>query len=168
MLDALCKMGYMDEAVKRMKHRYKEMVEYDYSTLWEYWDKGGTLNHAWSGGPLITMSKYIAGIKPLDIAYKTFEIKPHMGDLKFIQCTVPSIKGDIVLEIDKTDSHINMNVIIPKNTTAEVYLPLVNDEPPKNPDYEFTLTDGYAKFVLTDGKYHITSADRHKNVITVP
>lgn len=154
-LDALCEMGYVDEAVKRMKKRYKEMVEYDYSTLWEYWDKSGTLNHAWSGGPLVTMSKYIAGIKPLDTAYKTFEIKPCMGNLNFIKCTVPSIKGDIVLEINKSDGHTNMNIIIPKNTIAEVYLPLVNNEPPKCSDYEFTLTDGYAKFIFAEGRYNI-------------
>lgn len=156
-LDALCEMGYVDEAVKRMKNRYKEMVEYDYSTLWEYWDKGGTLNHAWSGGPLITMSKYIAGIQPLDTAYKTFEIKPRMSGLNFIKCTVPSIKGDIALKIKKVDGHINTSVTIPENTTAEVYLPLVNNEPPKNSEYEFTLTDGYAKFVFTEGKYKINS-----------
>ena len=75
-LDALCEMGYIMEATQRMKKRYREMVEYDYSMLWEYWDKGGTLNHAWSGGPLITMSKYIAGIKPLDTTSSTIT-KPH-------------------------------------------------------------------------------------------
>lgn len=154
-LDALCEMGYIDEALRRMKKRYAEMVAYDYSTLWEYWDKGGTLNHAWSGGPLITMSKYIAGIKPLDTAYETFEIKPHMGDLKFIECTVPSIKGDIVLEIRKADGRINMEVTIPALTQAEVYLPLIDNELPQNSGYEYTLTDGYAKFVLAEGKYSL-------------
>ena len=154
-LDALCDMGYIDEAVQRMKRRYREMVEYDYSTLWEYWNKDGTLNHAWSGGPLITMSKYIAGIKPLDTAYKTFEIRPHMGGLNFIKCTVPSARGNIVLEICKTDGHINMEVTIPPCTQAEIYLPLVHDEPPQNTDYEYTLTNGYAKFVLAEGKYNL-------------
>lgn len=152
-LDALCEMGYVDEAVKRMKRRYQEMVDYDYSTLWEYWDRGGTLNHAWSGGPLITMSKYIAGIKPIDTAYEVFEIKPHIGNLKFLQCTVPSVKGDIVLEIRKTDGSVHMDVTIPENTTAEVYLPLADNEPPKCRDYAFTLTEGYAKFVFTGGSY---------------
>lgn len=154
-LDALCEMGYVEEAAQRMKKRYREMVDYDYSTLWEYWDRGGTLNHAWSGGPLITMSKYIAGIRPLDTAYKVFEIKPRMGDLNFIKCTVPSIKGDIVLDIRKTDRHVNMSVIIPAHTQAEVYLPLIDHEPPQNSEHEYTLTNGYAKFVLTEGEYHL-------------
>ncbi|MDE5824101.1 MAG: hypothetical protein K2H91_05395, partial [Lachnospiraceae bacterium] len=154
-LDALCEMGYIDEAVQRMKKRYSEMVEYDYSTLWEYWDQSGTLNHAWSGGPLITMSKYIAGIKPLDTAYRMFEIKPHMGELNFIKCTVPSIQGDIVLEIRKTGGHFKMGVTIPAHTQAEIYLPLMNNEPLQSSEYEYTLTDGYAKFVLTEGKYNL-------------
>lgn len=60
-LDALCEMGYIDDAVARIKRRYKEMVDEDYSTLWEYWSKDGTKNHAWSGGPLIIMDKYLRG-----------------------------------------------------------------------------------------------------------
>lgn len=94
-LDAMCEMGYIDEAVIRMKRRYREMVEEDYSTLWEYWDKNGTMNHAWSGGPLITMAKYIAGIRPGDVGYGKIEINPHHGNLKYIKCRVPSVRGEI-------------------------------------------------------------------------
>lgn len=156
-LDALCEMGYIDDAIKRMKKRYREMVEYDYSTLWEYWNRCGTLNHAWSGGPLITLSKYIAGIKPLDIAYSRFEIKPHLGNLRCIRCSVPSIKGDIHLEIKKADGHISMSFTIPHNTKAEVYLPLTDNRPPRNSSYNFTLVDGYAKFDFGEGMYTICS-----------
>lgn len=163
-LDALCEMGYVDEAAKRMHKRYNEMVSYDYTTLWEYWNKDGTLNHAWSGGPLITMSKYMAGIKPLDTAYKTFEIKPHMGNLEYIKCTVPSVKGNIDLEIRKAASQITMCVTIPQNATAKVYLPLVGNESPESPAFEFALIDNYAEFLLPEGKYLLQLAD---NRITV-
>ena len=95
------------------------------------------------------MSKYIAGIKPLDTAYSRFEIKPHMGGLKHIKCTVPAVNGDISLDIEKSDGHVSMNVTIPENTTAEVYLPLVNNTPPENAEHDFILVDGYAKFVFT-------------------
>ncbi len=98
-LDAMCEMGYIDEAVRRMKRRYKEMVEEDYSTLWEYWSKDGTKNHAWSGGPLITMAKYIAGIRPGAVGYEKTLISPHLGHLKYIKCRVPSVKGEIVVEM---------------------------------------------------------------------
>ncbi len=154
-LDALCEMGYIDEAIKRMKRRYKEMVEYNYSTLWEYWNLDGTRNHAWSGGPLVTMSKYIAGIRPLDTAYTTFEIKPHIGDLHFVKCSVPSAKGDILLDMKRTAQGIRMKITIPENTTADVYLPL--DKEQMCDDSKIAVNDGYAKFVLTAGTYNLTT-----------
>lgn len=98
-LDAMCEMGYIDEALLRIKKRYKEMVEEDYSTLWEYWNKDGTKNHAWSGGPLITMAKYIAGIRPGAVGYERTLIKPHLGHLRYIKCRVPSPRGEIVVEV---------------------------------------------------------------------
>ncbi len=61
-LEAMCEMGYIDEAVTRMKKRYHEMVEDEYSTLWEYWNTDGTKNHAWSGGPLVILSKYYSNL----------------------------------------------------------------------------------------------------------
>ena len=154
-LDALCETGLICEAVKRMKKRYRQMVEYAYSTLWEYWSMEGTLNHAWSGGPLITMSKYIAGIRPLDTAYTIFEIRPVIEGLSFIKCSVPSVKGNISLEIEKTDGNIHMRVEIPKDTTANVYLPLINNATPKSTDHEFTVIGNYARFVLTEGIYNL-------------
>lgn len=98
-LDAMCEMGYIEAAIRRMKRRYREMVEEDYSTLWEYWNKDGTKNHAWSGGPLITMAKYIAGIRPGAVGYEKVLIKPHLGHLKYVKCRVPSVRGEIVVEI---------------------------------------------------------------------
>ena len=99
-LDALCEMGHIEEAVIRIKRRYKEMVEEDYSTLWEYWSKDGTMNHAWSGGPLITMAKYIAGIRPTAVGYEDFWVKPQLGKLKYVKCCVPTAKGKITVEVD--------------------------------------------------------------------
>ena len=156
-LDALCQMGYVSDALKRIKKRYRQMVESPCSTLWEYWDMGGTLNHAWSGGPLVTMSKYVAGIRPLDTAYSTFEIKPEMCDLTQVKCTVPSICGDIRLELERTVSRINMNVTIPKNTTAFVYLPLINNALPKDTGCRFSFCGNYARYVLKEGTYSLKS-----------
>lgn len=57
-LDALCEMGFLKEALQRIKYRYHDMVADTGTTLWEYWNKEGTRNHAWSGGPLIVLKKY--------------------------------------------------------------------------------------------------------------
>jgi hypothetical protein len=130
-LDALIEMGYMTDAQARMKYRYTPMVNYDYSTLWEVWDiNGGTKNHAWSGGPLIDMSKYMAGVAPIMPGYDTYQIKPDMGTLNEIHASVPSIKGDIVLDITKniTAKTLNMKVVSPADTTAIVAVPRFNGD----------------------------------------
>lgn len=115
------------------------MVDYEYSTLWEYWNKDGTLNHAWSGGPHITMSKYIAGIRPVDNVYITFEIKPHMGDLNFIKCKVPSVKGDIVLDLQRENGRITLRAEIPPDSKAKIYLPFIDRGNSKRYGYVFTM-----------------------------
>lgn len=154
-LDALCEMGEVEKAVERMKKRYMQMVEYDCSTLWEYWSMEGTFNHAWSGGPLITMSKYIAGIRPTDTAYSEFEIKPRLCGLSYVKCRVPSAKGEISLDLNKLDGGVEMNVTVPENSVASVYLPLIGENLPKENKYSYTVENGYAHYVLASGIYHL-------------
>jgi len=52
-------MGYVKEGEARMRARYKKLVENENSTLWEDFHALGTRNHAWSGGPLVFMRKYM-------------------------------------------------------------------------------------------------------------
>ena len=68
-------MGEYDAANDRIKSRYADMMGEDYSTLWEFWDSWrGTMNHAWSGGPLVIMSKHFAGITPVEAGYEKVKI----------------------------------------------------------------------------------------------
>ncbi len=76
-LEALCKMGKYEAARDRIKDRYEDMVNEDYSTLWEFWNSWqGTMNHAWSGGPLVKMSKHFAGITPFEAGYEKVKMGP--------------------------------------------------------------------------------------------
>lgn len=97
-LDALCEMSRTDEALVRIKKRYTPMMEDSYSTLWEHWDRSaGTINHAWTGGPLITMERYIAGVIPVNSV--TYRVQPHPCSLRFIDCTVPTCRGSLRVQI---------------------------------------------------------------------
>lgn len=127
-LDALCEMGFVEEAQQRIRTRYKEMVEYDYSTLWEFWDHGGTLNHAWSGGPLLTMSQYMAGIAPVEAGYTKFSVKPMLGSLTSFECAVPSVKGYITVAaaVDH-DKIFRLSLKAPGNTEAIVGIPRIGE-----------------------------------------
>ena len=114
-LESLCAMGEFSLAEQRMCERYSEMINEDYSTLWENWiKKDGTSNHAWSGGPLVIMSKHIAGIKPLSAGYKRVEINPQYDLHNSIYCKVPAVTGDITLEVKREGENISVFVEHPE------------------------------------------------------
>ena len=134
-LEALCKMGKYEVACNRIKERYEGMMSEDYSTLWEFWDSWrGTKNHAWSGGPLVIMSKHFAGIAPLEAGYEKVKIDPQYTLSENIICTVPSVKGLITLSSEKTPENYIINLTLPKDMKAVLYVPddsvvIFNSEP---------------------------------------
>ena len=123
-LEALCKMGEYEAAKDRIKVRYEDMLGEDYSTLWEFWDSWrGTKNHAWSGGPLVIMSKHFAGITPLEAGYEKVRIDPQYELSDKISCTVPSVKGLISLNYEKAYGEYAVDLTLPQGTQAVIYIP---------------------------------------------
>ena len=134
-LEALCKMGKFEEAKDRIKDRYEGMMYEDYSTLWEFWDEWqGTKNHAWSGGPLVIMSKHFAGVTPIEAGYEKVKIQPQYTLSDRMNCTVPSVKGLITLDYENTDGDYIINLTLPKALKTVLYVPKgavvnINSEP---------------------------------------
>ena len=134
-LEALCKMGEYEAARDRIKERYEGMMSEDYSTLWEFWDEWrGTKNHAWSGGPLVIMSKHFAGIAPIEPGYERVEIRPQYTLSDSISCTVPAIKGLVTLNYEKIDGNYVIDLTLPQGAEAVLYVPMgaavnINAEP---------------------------------------
>jgi len=124
--EALFMMGFETEAINGIKQRYDKMVnDTYYSNLWEDWDNGGSIssNHAWAGGPMTLLYQYAAGIIPELPGFDKYHILPQEGPLKFINVTIPSIKGDISVDISKDDSAYNLTIISPDNTKAVLGIP---------------------------------------------
>lgn len=82
-LTALCEMGYIEDAYKRMMSRYYNLAVNDNSTLWEDFYILGTKNHAWSGCPLEIAFKYFLGLKTED-GFKTYTVSPVKNIFKHI------------------------------------------------------------------------------------
>ena len=123
-LETLCRMGEYEAARDRIKSRYEGMVNEDYSTLWEFWNSWqGTMNHAWSGGPLVIMSKHFAGIAPLEAGYERVKIDPQYELSDTLNCTVPSVKGLITLSYEKTDAGFTVSLTLPEGMKADLYVP---------------------------------------------
>ena len=127
-------MGYYEDALKRMEQRFGEMVASHYSTLWEGWEYtggrgmkyksgNGTYNHAWSGGGLTILSQYIAGIAPIEPAFKRFSVSPNLATLQFVESVVPTIFGNIEMRAERVNSQLIMALTVPQGTTAQVVAP---------------------------------------------
>ena len=124
-LEALCKMGEYKAAEERIRERYEDMMSEDYSTLWEFWDSWrGTKNHAWSGGPLVIMSKHFAGISPLEAGYEKVRIDPQYTLSDSMSCTVPSVKGLITLNYEKNSNSYTVSLTLPENSETVLYVPV--------------------------------------------
>lgn len=129
-LEALFQMNAPDVALQRMRDRYAGMLSYkEYTTLFEGWGVGaegfggGTINHAWSGGPLTLLSQKVCGIEPTSPGFRTFQIKPQMGSLTEASATVPTHYGDIKVDLRKSRRAILMEIQVPEQTSAVVISP---------------------------------------------
>ena len=128
-MEALFMMGEPEFALKRMRDRYAKMMSYPYTTLFEGWGigaegfGGGTINHAWSGGLLTILSQKLCGIEPLAPGFKQFRVAPQLGSLNKASAVVPTLYGDIRVDIRQQDHKLGIQVVVPQGTTAVVALP---------------------------------------------
>ncbi len=125
-LEALFLMGYERDAMARMKHpdRYLNMVESEGTTLTEFFGAGGSNNHAWSGGPLILLSRYGTGVAPLTPGFDVYTVFPQEGNLNYVKSVTPSVKGNIEVEINKDSLHYQLKLISPEKTKVIVGIPV--------------------------------------------
>ncbi len=128
-LESLFQMGDAPAAQARLKKRYQEMVDSETSTLWELFSRGGTLNHAWTGGPLTLMMQYVAGIAPTSTACATYHVRPQMGSLREVTALMPGVNGNIRLELRQSPEKFTLNLTSPEKTKATVCLPMAANKP---------------------------------------
>lgn len=121
--EALLSKGYVKDALQRMKQRYTVMVESPLTTLWEDWTVGGagggSINHGWAGGALSLLPQYVAGVYPFTPGWDTIMVKPQLGDLSWIDCTVPVGNSRIEVQVTSNKSGYKIKV---KNHTRKACL----------------------------------------------
>jgi alpha-L-rhamnosidase len=122
--EALYRMGHASDALSRTKKRFKKMIDHPGTTLWELWRTfGGTTNHGWSGGGLTLQSQYGLGVAPTKPGYEEYSVLPQMGYLRHITGTIPSVKGEISVELHREDHSFSLDLISPPGTVATVGIP---------------------------------------------
>ncbi len=120
-MDALCKMGRLEEVFVRIREYWGGMMERGAVTFWEefdpavpeeeqydmYGDKfGKSLCHAWSASPIYLLAKYFVGLTVTDPAKGTYEIHPHLEYFESLDCVLPVGEKDIHIMWDGKEMKI--------------------------------------------------------------
>jgi hypothetical protein len=81
-------------------------------------------NHAWGAAPANIIPRKLMGIEPLEPGFRKIRIKPQPASLEHAEIKCPIIRGDVLLSFqNKPQQMFYMNLTIPANTNADVYLP---------------------------------------------
>jgi alpha-L-rhamnosidase len=102
------------------------MIKQGATSMWETWDGDNSLNHP----PFCLISeyfyKYLAGIQPDQTTpgFKHFTINPSIvGNLTFVNAYHDSPYGRIGIKWKLENGRLTMNVSVPVNTSATLYIP---------------------------------------------
>jgi alpha-L-rhamnosidase len=133
MLDVLSNSGKADVAYTVANQKtypgWGYMLENGATTLWEHWafsDNIFSHNHASFGSVDAWFFKVLGGVNPDPeaIGFDKIIIKPQiLGDLKWAKASYNSIHGLIVAEWKLDGDTLKLDIIIPANTTATIYVP---------------------------------------------
>ncbi|MDR0744224.1 MAG: family 78 glycoside hydrolase catalytic domain, partial [Tannerella sp.] len=80
-------------------------------------------NHAWGAAPANIIPRKLMGVEPLLPGFDKVRIQPQLASLSHAKAAIPTIKGEIRLEIENKDGEYRMLLTTPANMESEVYLP---------------------------------------------
>jgi alpha-L-rhamnosidase len=134
------------------------------TTIWELWN-GDTAdpamnsgNHVMQIGDLnVWFYEYLAGIRtdPEHPGFRKIVIRPYpAGDLTYVRASHESMHGRIASHWRKTGGRFELDVTIPPNTTATVFVPAPSATRVRAPGGKFLrMEDGAAVFAVDSGSY---------------
>ena len=167
-------------ASKKTYPSWGYMVEKGATTIWELWngDTEGpgmnSRNHFALGACGEWYYGYLAGIRANEeiVGFKKFTIAPQTnGDLTWVEGTYQSLYGEIKSRWDKSEDGLKLEITVPANSTASVYVPVLGKENPiifesgnqllkdgessvENPNIKFIeMKNGSAHFEVGSGIY---------------
>ena len=77
-----------------------------------------SLCHGWASGPTAWLSQHVLGITVLEAGCRKIKIKPHLGDLKWVEGTYPTPLGVIYVRHERqNDGKIKSKIKVPKGIT---------------------------------------------------
>lgn len=120
--EAMFMAGFPELSLERMKEQYEGQVNSGLSTLYEMFPKGGSYNHAWNGSNSV-LSKYVAGVKPTKVGWSEFSVMPTMLHFKHYTKRVPTIHGNIDIEVNASTESYTLQLHSPAECSAIMGIP---------------------------------------------
>ncbi len=161
---------YMMEALSRENHSkmaYLMATQTDYpgwinliqgrTTFSEHWNQTGSNNHVMFGSIDSWFYKVLAGInvdetKP---GFKNIIIKPYIAsEMDWVKASVKTIRGQVNVEWNKDGEDLILNIQIPANMTATVYI-LADDPKDVKEDGNPASSSPGITYLRMDGKYAV-------------
>jgi alpha-L-rhamnosidase len=159
-------------------------VKHGATTIWERWD-GRTPENGFQDPGMNSFNHYslgscgeflfegIGGIRPASPGFKEIRIEPVIGDgLTWANASFNSIHGKIATAWKRDGDQISLDVVIPANTTATVYLPAADAQTVTESGRPLAkalgvkllrMKDDCAVIAVTSGTYHFVSEARQLN-----
>nr|WP_165501742.1 family 78 glycoside hydrolase catalytic domain [Pedobacter frigiditerrae] len=174
LLRALADEGYSD-VVYEMNNQsekpgYGYQIKKGATSLTEKWDAGvgdfGSQNHFMSGQINEWFFNDLIGISPDETGpgFRKITFKPSfVSDLSWVKGSFKAISGNIVCNWQRTENGISLNVAVPVNTSATLYLPLTNKEKITEGGLAINKAEGvgflrnepkHLVYTVQSGKYH--------------
>lgn len=160
-LEAMCAMGETDYVLQEIRSYWGGMLKEGATSFWEKYNPedsgtkhltmysrpyGKSLCHAWGASPIYLLGKYFLGVKPVKPGYETFEVRPVLGDLSWMEGQVPTPTGNI-------DVYVDTRTIKVKAPAGEGYLYFSGKKPVVNRGQLEQLPDGsYRVKINGDGQ----------------
>ena len=106
---------------------WRNMIRSGATITFEAWDNrfkpNQDWNHAWGAAPADIIPMRLVGVRPTAPGAATIEIRPQTSSLRHVTAAVPTIRGTVEVDIDRTDDTYRLHVRIPANTEARILLP---------------------------------------------
>ena len=154
LMDALYEASDADYALslltKTDDRSWYNMIRVGSTISLEAWDNkykpNQDWNHAWGAAPANIIPRKLMGVEPLLPGFDKVRIKPQLASLSRAKAIIPTIKGEIRLEIENNAGEYKIHVTIPANMESEVYLPLILKQ------YEVNINNNIQKTSLIKGE----------------
>jgi hypothetical protein len=141
----------LDLLTSHSDRSWYNMIHVGATMTTEAWDNKYKNNngwsHAWSSSPAHIIPCKLMGIEPLEPGFGKIRIKPQPATLRQAAVQLPTIRGEVCVSFDnQPGERFALQVEIPANTTAEVWLPKLS------PKYRLTM-DNVAVKGTADGHF---------------